>query len=311
MSRSSSTIQDGSLELLLDTICNTFGGIVFISMLVVVLLNMSGESASSQPPTDESALELQQLTAELEATQDRLRTMQQLTQQREETIQKLVSNEQRILARKIVEAEHLRTARVEETAGVINETADRQKSVNTIAQSLESQKNELADRKKELEELGRRLQDQAVAMQKEVASRSQDVTPPKLEVLSNHRSISLILKGGRLTTLVQISANGVETPNLDELLVTEEGGAEYVEARSGSGVEVALDKSTKDQIQSVLRQYHPDKHVLKIWIWPDSFAHYQIIQEVLVQSRLRSKPEPVRQDARLSFGNVAGPVLGQ
>src|SRR5690606_37642283 len=45
MSRSSSATDD-SLDLLLDTICNTFGGVLFISMLVVILLNMSSESIS-------------------------------------------------------------------------------------------------------------------------------------------------------------------------------------------------------------------------------------------------------------------------
>lgn len=304
MSRSSSTIQDGSLELLLDTICNTFGGIVFISMLVVVLLNMSGETASSQPPTDESALELQQLTAELEAAQARLHTLHQTTQQRDNTFQKLVSQEQLILARKLVEAESLRAVRVNETVTITKMTADQQNSVNTISQDLDEQK-------KELDSLNRQLQVQTVSMSQEVESRSQNTSPPKLEELPNHRSISMILKGGRLTALSRISASGVETRNAEELNVSVEGGTEFVESKSGSGVAVALDKSTKAQIQSALIQFSPDRHVLKIWIWPDSFAHYQVIQEVLAESRFRSKPEPVRQDTRLNFGHPTGPVLGQ
>ena len=304
MSRSSSTIQDGSLELLLDTICNTFGGIVFISMLVVVLLNMSGETASSQPPTEESALELQQLTAELEAAQARLHTLHQATRQRDDTFQKLVSKDQLIVARKLVEAEALRAARVEETATIAKMTADHQNSVNTISQDLD-------ERKKELESLNRQLQVQSVSMRQEVESRSQNVTPPKLEELPNHRSIGLILKGGRLTALTRISANGVETRNAEELSVSIEDGTEFVETKSGSGVAVALDKSTKAQIQTILSKFSPDRHVLKIWIWPDSFAHYQVIQEVLAESRFRSKPEPVRQDTRLTFGHPTGPVLGQ
>ena len=304
MRRSSSTIQDGSLELLLDTICNTFGGIVFISMLVVVLLNMSGETASSQPPTDESVLELQQLTAELEAAQARLHTLHQTTQQRDNTFQKLVSQEQLILARKLVEAESLRAVRVNETVTITKMTADQQNSVNTISQDLDEQK-------KELDSLNRQLQVQTVSMNQEVESRSQNASPPKLVELPNHRSISMILKGGRLTALSRISANGVETRNAEELNVSVEGGTEFVESKSGSGVAVALDKSTKAQIQSALIQFSPDRHVLKIWIWPDSFAHYQVIQEVLAESRFRSKPEPVRQDTRLNFGHPTGPVLGQ
>ena len=43
----------GSLELLLDTICNTFGGIVFISILVVMLLNFTQEETLPRPPDPE------------------------------------------------------------------------------------------------------------------------------------------------------------------------------------------------------------------------------------------------------------------
>ena len=39
MKRKMSVEATGSLELLLDTICNTFGGILMISLLVAVLLN--------------------------------------------------------------------------------------------------------------------------------------------------------------------------------------------------------------------------------------------------------------------------------
>lgn len=304
MSRSSSTIQDGSLELLLDTICNTFGGIVFISMLVVVLLNMSGETASSQPPTEESALELQQLTAELEAAQARLRILHQATRQRDDTIQQLVSNDQLILARKLVEAEALRAARIEETATIAKVIADHQKAVNTISQDL-------AVQKKELESLKSQLQVQSDSLRQEVESRSQNVTPPKLEELPNHRSIDMILKGGRLVALSRISAGGLEIRNADELNVSLEGGTEFVEPKNGAGVAVALDRSTKAQIQSALSQFNPNRHVIKIWIWPDSFAHYQLIQEVLAESRFRSKLEPVRQDTRLHVGKPTGPVLGQ
>ncbi len=49
---------DGSLDLLLDTICNTFGGVLFISLLVVILLNMSSNEAASTPPEEATQAEL-------------------------------------------------------------------------------------------------------------------------------------------------------------------------------------------------------------------------------------------------------------
>ncbi|MEO8166385.1 MAG: hypothetical protein ABI619_13420, partial [Betaproteobacteria bacterium] len=60
---------DSSLELLLDTICNTFGGILFISMLVVILLNMTSEAVEDSPPSPKTQLEL--LEAERKKRQQR------------------------------------------------------------------------------------------------------------------------------------------------------------------------------------------------------------------------------------------------
>ena len=47
-----------SLDLLLDTICNTFGGVLFVSMLVVILLNMSAAEVSDEPPSASAAEKL-------------------------------------------------------------------------------------------------------------------------------------------------------------------------------------------------------------------------------------------------------------
>jgi hypothetical protein len=47
MRRRRTTTELGSLELLLDTICNTFGGIIFLAILVAVLLQFSGAAKQS------------------------------------------------------------------------------------------------------------------------------------------------------------------------------------------------------------------------------------------------------------------------
>lgn len=49
MRRRRRTTSADSLELLLDTICNTFGGVLFIAILVVILLRMTGESEEETP----------------------------------------------------------------------------------------------------------------------------------------------------------------------------------------------------------------------------------------------------------------------
>ena len=62
MSRRRTRKQD-SLELLLDTICNTFGGVLFIAILVVMLLQQTGGAPAIRAPA--SPVELQSLASHL------------------------------------------------------------------------------------------------------------------------------------------------------------------------------------------------------------------------------------------------------
>ena len=71
MSRRRAAKQD-SLELLLDTICNTFGGVLFIAILVVMLLQQTGKGVSPPPPVTvppeklhDLSQQITELTAEL------------------------------------------------------------------------------------------------------------------------------------------------------------------------------------------------------------------------------------------------------
>src|SRR6056297_1624177 len=69
--------QGDSFDLFLDTICNTFGGIVFLAILVALLAKIrhdpSGTETAEQPVT---ALMMQTLEIELTHEQSRLRDLQ-------------------------------------------------------------------------------------------------------------------------------------------------------------------------------------------------------------------------------------------
>jgi len=47
MSRRRQRVQTSSLDLFLDTICNAFGGIMFISILISILIQMRGDSSET------------------------------------------------------------------------------------------------------------------------------------------------------------------------------------------------------------------------------------------------------------------------
>lgn len=78
MARRSCSGESDSLELLLDTICNVFGGIVFIAILVAVLSSPTVEAPKTVDRRPER--EVAQLQAELQQYEQALRQMKQTQQ---------------------------------------------------------------------------------------------------------------------------------------------------------------------------------------------------------------------------------------
>lgn len=59
--------EESSLELLLDTMCNTFGGVMFIAILLSVMITIRGHEAKSSPPNQEEKIaELKQQVSQLQ-----------------------------------------------------------------------------------------------------------------------------------------------------------------------------------------------------------------------------------------------------
>src|SRR4051812_32574075 len=69
---------DSSLELLLDTICNTFGGVLFLAILVCILLQNTGHSNTHERSgprfTEAEVIDLVRQQQELETALEGLRS---------------------------------------------------------------------------------------------------------------------------------------------------------------------------------------------------------------------------------------------
>lgn len=73
-----------SLELLLDAICNTFGAILFIALLVVILLQQAGRTPQTDTSPERSPAELARLEHELDSLRDRVQQLRERQQSRQQ-----------------------------------------------------------------------------------------------------------------------------------------------------------------------------------------------------------------------------------
>lgn len=86
-------LRSDSLELLLDTICNTFGGILFIAILVIIMLQMSSNSQVHKTADAAEIVEFQKLTTLLSQQNQELNRLQETLQSQEHTIEMMAASE--------------------------------------------------------------------------------------------------------------------------------------------------------------------------------------------------------------------------
>jgi prefoldin subunit 5 len=204
-----------SLELLLETICNTFGAILFIALLVVILLQQAGRT----PQTDTSPV---QSPAELAWLEHELNTLRDEAQQLRERQQ---SRQQQLAAVAPLVLQALTTDRSSQRSRRDPLEAERTAVRQAVAAAVE-----LARRKAPLDELDRqrrRTQEQIDKLQQELqrlhASKTREVRTPLVTTESSRREAAIVVQYGRMSLCCRDTARGTEIgPNLDDFLVLDE-----------------------------------------------------------------------------------------
>lgn len=275
----------GSLELLLDTICNTFGGVIFIAILVIVLLQMSSKKQPTLPDTPaksqliRSDAEFDRLRAELEITEQLAARQQKapdMSQDRE-----LV--EQILRLKTAAEKLDALTKRRDE---LIATAAKQQIEINDIVTRAEEAAKELAAAET-------RHAVAAEALAKEKAARSQTAKLPRLRE-TRKVEMPMFLRNGRLHSYQVRGAGGKFGFNAAECVQRDAG--KLVVPRAGSGA--IVDDANRPLLEQRLKQFDPQAHFLAVFVWPESFETFAMLRECFVRAgfEYRLFPVPASQD---------------
>jgi chromosome segregation ATPase len=132
-----------SLELLLDTICNAFGGILFLTILLTMLLRLSHPKTDSQAATETARHEMIELSSQLEMILSELETLENSLAVQTETRARLASAE---LEARYAKLEELRERRQEVERSLCETTqsaAHTQQQIDAVAARHETLDHEL------------------------------------------------------------------------------------------------------------------------------------------------------------------------
>ena len=284
---------DGSLELLLDTICNTFGGVLFISILVVLLLNVTSEEAAETPPNDTVQSQLVEAQARLHQTNSELERLMTAVKSQGEIADQIVDLELSGLVRTLTRAQQGIVEQTERKVRGIEQITENQIDINENTQKIAVHQQELQEQQRKLAALEQNLED-------EIEARTQAAKLPKSSATQKDQ-MPMFLKAGRLCTLVKQVNNNLVRNNAETVVKQDAETGPHIEPKPGAGVKILLDGDNPGLVAR-LNHFAPDKHYLKVFVWPDSFPHFAMMKDHLVAKRFEYLLVPFTGEQKISVG---------
>jgi hypothetical protein len=272
MSRRSNSDTTDSMELLLDTVCNTFGAVIFISMLVAIMVSRSSSAHSSSKPSVDPALETAQILLEIETARDRVRVLGEQLRQQKLLRERFSTDESLALSQSIqhqtndsVRFLQQKTAAVAEISATNSQRAGLQHQLQQQQAAFESSAAESKTLRQEME---RTL---------ETVGRTARI--PQVRRTSKE-SVVFALDDSRLYRITT-AGQTVDDTDCDRNL---ESGMEVLRPKPGGGVPVATN-ATSTAISAMTRRFDglsASRHFVQIFVSRDSFAAFLPVKDTLV-----------------------------
>ena len=301
MSRRHSSKQD-SLELLLDTICNTFGGVLFIAILVVLLLQQTGATPVANTPDEVpvSLEEFQATTARFESVTEELARLRLNRDALDSVAQALAPADLRELFAITTEL----TARQEALQDEVNQQLVANTQAVIDVEALKADTATIETRRVDSKTRLAALEAQLAAERK---SRVHETKMPVLHDQLHKSEVGLILQYGRL--YVWHKYDGLERVglNTDDLVVIgEKGGWLVVQPNPTAGVPLEESSASKEAIRRVLRRFDPKQYTVCAIVRPDTYAHFHHLRDAAIELGFEYRLMPTGENDPISDRGGSG-----
>ena len=297
---------DSSLELLLDTITNTFGGILFIAILLSLLLQSSSQTAREaasqvEPMSAVEQAQLESRVADLQQDVENLRRRVAAAPQPGDSQAEYSELGKLSAAAAAVEAA------VAKSTEAIRNTLESQREAATATEQFEMLEQDRKSVKEQLAEAEHRL----AAAQEEAAKLAeaalqidrpqgpteiqQTVSLPSLRP-SLKTEVSLYVRFDKIF-MMHLWKNGERLgPNTDQFVIaptpSEDGVRQVARPKPATGKDVNAATITED-LRRMLQSFPPNRFVVSVIVFEDSFDVFQLIKAAIVRNGYEYWPIPL------------------
>lgn len=294
-----------SLDLLLDTMCNAFGGIVLIAILVALLIEKPGEGEKATPVTREElaalrkAAELERLEEEIRATEavhEEKKLLIELTSRRDE-LKIALQNRQETETFSMVDLNRKLGTLLAEKNELLTKITALNTEVSSLEQALRQEEEKLTRLENEMKEV--------------IASRTTETRPPELRDASGQQ-VNIILEHGRIYPIadLKIDESGqIYGFSQNDSSIRWEG--DFAFPIAGQGLSVEADTSKLQQLFAGLSRYNrmqaslPSERVFVYFIvYPDSFEVLTPLRELVSSAgEIRDGWKPIEKGQPMGFSS--------
>ena len=275
MSKRRRRLQTSSLDLFLDTICNAFGGIMFISILISILIQMRGNPsdtpASKDGVTESEALDKQE---KVERLQQQIRVLTETVSDRERLLFNEESAESNaLLARKEKLVEDLEKAQLAEQS-LLGTTASKGIAIQKAQQDLQELEKRLKDARLAVSERSKELEESLDAVE----------TTTTLPKVSNTLKGNLMfaMRYGKLFLITDTEGDGDHGVNSKHVSALDLGIGVQIRLKQAAGwdLDSAQDFS---EFKRVLDNHSNSSTFISVAVFSDSHSKFTQLKAKLIE----------------------------
>ena len=281
---------EGSLDLLLDTICNTFGGILFVAMLVVVMLRMTARVTGAESGEAVSQMEL----LDLEGQQTTVRAMlesKQLAAEQLATHQSLVDPNAMEMWQQLQEKLKTHQSLVDAKLATLGRTAKLRQALSR--QTSESERSDSHEQKMKVQIAALTSQ-----LDEEKNKHTRDATLPQIKGTTK-TEVQTVLRYDHFYIWHTYDRFGNRAGlNTNEFVVLEDKpGALVTTPLPYAGSPIDDSDVSRQSLKSRLAAFDSAQHYVQISVWPDSYATFRFLKNTLVAEGFDYRLVPATDDS--------------
>lgn len=303
MRKSDENTADASLELLLDTICNSFGGILFLTILMALLLKVSAPK-SELPLVDQAAQhELLQHETQLKealATLDSLR----------DTLQVQGNTYDRLIDPNIAEKYQELREQEKRRDDLKREVFELGRTIATATVSLDQVTQQQQNTKAEGERLRSEVSSRRQELDDTIRRQTKTIHPSRTRSTSK-TEFGLVVRYDRIYVLFNEDRGRLfRTLNHDDfLIVASKDGVDIATPKPYRGIPIEEGPQLRGTLAQLLGGRSPQTHYVVLAVWADSFDSFGPLRDALVAAGYEYRIVPFEPEDMLHFGPVDDPQV--